>query len=495
MKISYIKYIVKTGAAFGMVATLLVSGCTDKFLDVDPQGQQPSQTFWSSEEDALKAVNAAYASLRTWGNTAFPAIAVESVGSDEAEKGSSTNDATYFNDYDNFTVTSTQGQLGGFWEAQYQNINYANQVLDNVPAISMNESLKARYLGEVKFIRAYSYFRLVRAFGGVPIRVHAVTADDKNVNIPRSTADEVYALIEQDLTDAASVLPTNYSANDLGRVTKGAALGLHAKVAMYLKKWESVFNYTNQIMGMGYSLVPNFERVFRLENENSSESVFEIQCALITGNKDASNSQYSQVQGVRGVTGGGWGFNVPTQVLADAFETGDPRRNATIIFRGETTPDGDVISPVGDNPMYNQKSYVPFNLYVTGYNEGAQQNVRVLRYSEVLLMNAEAANELGNATQALASLEQVRARARGSNTAILPRVTTTDKAQLRLAIWNERRVELAMEYDRYFDVIRQGRAAEIFGPKGWMAGKNEVWPIPQTEIDLSGGLLTQNPGY
>jgi len=110
-------------------------------------------------------------------------------------------------------------------------------------------------------------------------------------------------------------------------------------------------------------------------------------------------------------------------------------------------------------------------------------------------MNAEAANEIGNTIQALASLEMVRARARGASKTILPKVTTTDKTALRTAIWNERHAELAMEFDRYFDVIRQGRGAEIFGPKGWKAGKNEVWPIPQTEIDLSAGVLTQNPGY
>jgi hypothetical protein len=145
--------------------------------------------------------------------------------------------------------------------------------------------------------------------------------------------------------------------------------------------------------------------------------------------------------------------------------------------------------------MYNEKSYVPFSLYVSGYNEGCQQNVRVIRYADVLLMNAEANNELGNTVPALASLELVRARARAGNNAILPKVVTTDKDALRTAIWNERRVELAMEFDRYFDVIRQGRAATIFGPKGWKANKNEVWPIPQSEIDLSVGVLTQNPGY
>ena len=235
--------------------------------------------------------------------------------------------------------------------------------------------------------------------------------------------------------------------------------------------------------------------MFRTNNKNNVESIFEIQCMLVPGDPAASNSQYSQIQGVRGVTGGGWGFNVPTQDLVHAFEPNDPRLRGTIIFRGTTTPEGDAIPAAGDNPMYNMKSYVPFSQYESGYNEGCQQNKIVLRYADVLLMNAEAENELGQTIQALASLELIRARARQGNASILPKVTSTNQADLRLAIYHERRVELAMEYDRYFDVIRQGRGLEVFGPKGWIANKNEVWPIPQSEIDLSGGLLTQNPGY
>jgi hypothetical protein len=243
-----------------------------------------------------------------------------------------------------------------------------------------------------------------------------------------------------------------------------------------------------------YSLFPNYEALFRIANENSVESVFEIQAKYEPGNCDVSNSQYSQVQGVRGSQGGGWGFNVPTQDLVNAYEPGDPRKDATIIFRGEITPQGDAIPTDGDNPMYNQKSYVPFSTWIE-CNEGAEQNIRVIRYAEVLLMNAEAANELGNTAQALTSLNMVRARARGGNDAVLPDVTTTNQDELRAKIWHERHVELAMEFDRFFDLVRQGRAPEVLGPKGFKAGVNEVWPIPQNEIDLSAGVLTQNPGY
>jgi hypothetical protein len=490
------KYYVQKVAGIGLFAALLIvtQSCKKAFLDEPRQASTPAVQFWKTQDDATKAVNAMYANLREWKNISFAPLAIESIPSDDAEKGSSVNDASFFNNFDNFTASSTEGQLGDFWAGQYQTINFANQVLDNVPNISMDANLKNRYLAEAKFVRAYAYFRLVRAFGDVPLRLK-VPKDATEYNIPRTPKAQVWAAAEQDLTDAAAVLPQSYGAADVGRITKGAALALHAKVAMYQQKWSDVLTFTNQVMTLGYSLFPNYEQLFRTNNENNSESVFEIQSDLIAGNGDASNSQYSQIQGVRGSNGGGWGFNVPTQDLANAFETGDPRRDATIIFRGETTPEGDAIPATGDNPMYNQKSYVPFNMWVSGYNEGVQQNIRVIRYADVLLMNAEAANETGNTTQALASLELVRARARGGNAAILPKVTTTDKAALQAAIWKERRVELAMEYDRYFDVIRQGRGTAVFGPKGWKAGKNEVWPIPQSEIDLSAGVLTQNPGY
>ncbi|MBV8389494.1 MAG: RagB/SusD family nutrient uptake outer membrane protein [Mucilaginibacter sp.] len=473
---------------------IIVQSCKKSFLDVQATGTVAATKFWQNQQDATDALNGMYANLHEWTNIAFAPIAVESMGSDDVDKGSTPTDASFMNDFHFFTANSGEGQIADFWGGQYRTINLANQILDNVPGINMDASLKNRYLAEAKFIRAYSYFRLVRAFGDVPLRLHVPKAAGE-YNIPRSPKAQVWAAIEADLTDAASVLPQSYSGADIGHATKGAALALHAKAAMYQAKWNEVLTLTNQVMSLGYTLFPNYEQMFRTNNKNNSESIFEIQCMLIPNNPTASNSQYSQVQGVRGSTGGGWGFNVPSDALVASYEAGDPRMNATIIFRGETTPEGDVIPASGDNPRYNMKSYVPFSLYVSGFNEGCQQDKIVLRYADVLLMNAEANNELGNNVAALASLELVRARARAGNAAILPPVVTTDQATLRTAIWNERHVELAMEFDRYFDVIRQGRAAAIFGPRGWKTGKNEVWPIPQNEIDLSAGVLTQNPGY
>ena len=480
----------------GVTAILVAApSCKKSFLDVPPQGQQPSQQFWKTEADATKSVNAMYGNLREWKQVAFAAIAIESLGSDDAEKGSDPSDATFLNKFDNFTATSTEGQILDFWTGQYQEVNLANQVIDNIPSIDMDASLKARYLAEAKFIRAYAYFRLVRAFGDVPLRLH-VPKDASEFNIPRTPKAQVYTAIEQDLNDAAAALPATYPVQDIGHATKGAALALHAKVAMYQKKWADVLNYTNQVISSGvYALFSNYEQLFRIPNENSKESVFEIQAKYVPGNCDQSNSQYSQVQGVRSVNRGGWGFNIPTTDLANSYEANDPRKDATIIFRGETTPEGDIIPSTVPNPMYNQKSYVPFTDATNqNCNEGSEQNIRVIRYADVLLMNAEAANETGNQTLAKQSLNAVRARARGGNNAILPDITTNDQATLRTTIWEERHHELGMEFDRYFDVIRQGRAQQVFGPKGWTE-KYSVWPIPQNEIDLSAGTLTQNPGF
>lgn len=503
MKISD-KKINEKGFIVLLLPLALMLGCSKDFLKVPPQAQQPVTQFWQSQDDATKAVNAMYANTRNWAFVSFAPMAVESLASDDAVTGSDPTDGSvaFMNQFDNFSVTSTNRELPDFWNGMYQEINYCNQVIDNIPNISMDASLQARYLAEAKFLRAYSYFRLVRAFGDVPLRLH-LPKNSGEYNIPRTPKEQVWAAIEKDLSDAEAVLPPSYSGPDVGRATKGAAQALHAKVALYQKKWADVLTYTNQVIQSDlYHLFPDFEKQYRMANENNSESVYEIQCTYLPNNRDASNSQYSQIQQPRGgFDGNGWGYNVPTQDLVDAFEPNDPRLNGTILFRGSTSAEGDLIPLTAANPMYNYKSYTPFAIYVNN-NGGSDQNVRVLRYSDVLLMNAEANNELGKTADALASLEKVRKRARdyavghGAPANTLPEVTTTDQSALRNAIYHERRVELAMDFDsRYFDVIRQGRGAEVFGPLGWKANKNEVWPIPQTEIDNSFGILTQNTGY
>ncbi|WP_294322396.1 RagB/SusD family nutrient uptake outer membrane protein [uncultured Chryseobacterium sp.] len=459
-------------------------GCKDDYLDVDQPGRIQAASFFTTQDDAMQATSAIYSALRSWENSAFPAQFVFGVPADDVEKGSNPGDASFINAYDQFTYTASDGGVEGYWIGQWQFVNRCNQVLTNVPNINMDATLKTRLLAEARMLRAYFYFNLVRIYGGVPI-FDGLPAD-KNYNIPRNSVDEVYNFIISDLSAAAAVLPQAYPASDLGRVTKGAALGLLSKVYLYKKDWQKAYDTSNQVIALGYSLDPNFNHLFRPAGEFGSESVFEVNCQCST---EFGGSQYAEVQGVRNQFG--WGFFTPSSALESAFETGDIRKELTILREGETTPEGDLIhkgDPQAGN-SWNQKAYVPTSLNNSACGYGSIQNIRILRFAEILLINAEAANELGNTTTAITNLNKVRTRAGLAGT------TATTQPALRTAIWRERRVELAMEGDRFVDLVRTGQAATVLAPYGFKAGKNEVFPIPLNSINQSSGVLTQNPGY
>jgi hypothetical protein len=466
---------------------LLLAGATacSRFLEVSPQGQPTTGQFFQNATDAGAAVASCYAKLREYNLVAFNWFSVAVFPSDDVDKGSVPGDGDYLNDYVNFRSTATAGGPEGHWLGQYQQVNLCNQVIANVPGINMDASLRTRYVAEARFLRALAYFNLVRAFGGVPLYTKpAVTPEE--LNIPRASRDEVYTLIISDLT-AAATLPTSYGAADLGRVTKGAALTLLAKAQLYQKNYAAALAASEQVQSLGYSLVSDYYQMFRIGGENGPESIFEVQCTTLPGNCDASNSYWALSQSPRPQFG--WGFCTPTADLEAAFEPGDKRLAGTILYRGTITPDGDSISTQNSNPRYNMKAYVP-NSVTKVCLYGADQNIRILRYAEALLLHAEAANELGQTSKALADLNQVRQRAG------LAARTGLGQDALRQAIWQERRVELALEYgDRFFDLVRQGRAATVLKSKGFVAGKNEVFPIPLSQIQLSGGVLVQNPGY
>ena len=466
----------------------LLPACSEDFLDVDPQGQRKTEDFFVTAEDAIKSVTACYGHLNTWKINGFAHLALTSISSDDADKGSVPGDGSFLNEYDNFTFTSTQFVLDEYWTGQYAGINLCNQSIENIPTIQMDPGLKSRLIAEAKFIRAYHYFNLVRAFGDVP-KVDHLPVTPEELNPERAPKDEIYILIEQDLNEAISILPVSYGSENTGRATKGAALAMMAKVKMYQEDWAEVLSLTEQVMAMPYALVNDYYQVFRVTNENNSESIFEVQ-AQANPNDCGAMSQYSEVQAVRNQFG--WGFNVPSIDLENAYEPGDKRKEATLLKRGETTPEGDVIISTAPNPMYNQKVYVPASWpNPCGYGYGRDKNRIVLRLGEIYLIHAEAANELGQTAKALTSLNRIRTRAG------LAPVTTTEQNQLRMAIWKERRAELAMEDDRFFDLVRQGRAGEVLRAlgKNFVDGKNEVFAIPQRQIDLSGGKLSQNPGY
>jgi hypothetical protein len=294
---------------------------------------------------------------------------------------------------------------------------------------------------------------------------------------------------------------SGYAAADLGRASKGAAKGLLAKLYMLRKDYPKAELYCQEIIGSTqYSLQPKYSDNFLPVGENGRESVFEFNAAAldpIDGVTGPGATPYNMIQGVRGIPNLGWGFNRPSDNLVSSFENGDPRREATVIYVGEVLPDGS--TQVQDNPeiigeRYNQKAWVPAH---SGLQDNGPGNIRVLRYSDILLLAAEALNENGKPAEALVYLNQVRKRARGTNNFILPDVTTTTQSELREKIYKERRVELALEQHRWFDLLRWGRAGSVMQALGktFVGGKHELMPIPQTEIDLTSEKIKQNPMY
>ncbi|NDK17732.1 MAG: RagB/SusD family nutrient uptake outer membrane protein [Flavobacteriales bacterium CG_4_9_14_0_2_um_filter_35_242] len=464
------------------------SACNDNnFLNVDPSIETPEQAL-SSPTAATELVNSIYNKFLDWNESSFSWNGVSSITTDDADKGSDPGDTGGDKDLlDALSFSSTSLSFNEVWEANYQGIARANQALKFLPQLDLDATLKTQLIGESKFLRALFYFRLVRMFGGVPL-IKSVpniqNQDDINAANTRATKQEVYDFIMADLAEAATNLPINYGSNDLGRATKGAALTLLAKVNMYQGNWQNVKDLTNQVMSLGYSLTTDYADIWKEIGENNSESIFEIQARGETPNKGVQG--YFVSQGARGAGGWGWGFNTPTQNLADAYEPNDARKDATIIFRGETLWDGLLVANTVSNPMYNQKAYVSkTNETFNGNDWESNKNIRVLRYAEVLLMNAEACLKVGG--DAATPLNAVRNRAGLGNAPVVD----------EMAVWKERRVELAFEHDRYFDLVRQGRAGTVLRAHGknFVDGKNELFPIPQTQIALSGGLLIQNPGY
>ncbi len=473
-------------------ALLLVSACTE-VLDRTPQGEYTLENFFQTEEQAVQSVNAVYNQLRQWQTHVFSYIGMTDIVSDDADKGSTPTDGLFLQDIDDFTLTATNVGPSTVWGGYYTGIFRANLAIQRIPDVpEMDEDLRSRLIAEAHFLRGYYYFNLVRWFGDVPLILEPFPS---TFEIPRTPRDEVYAQIEADL-QAADVLPTSYSGADVGRITSGAATAMLAKVALTRQDFQTAADLALRVINSGqYALLPSYAEVFTLAGENGSESIFEVQAAAFE--IGGGGSQYNEVQGVRGDPNLGWGFNRPSDNLVASYEPGDPRRDATILYVGEVLPDGSAV--VEDNPnledeRYNQKAFVPDH---PGGNGNGPGNIRVLRYADLLLIAAEAFNEIGQSEQALTYLNRVRTRARGSASGVLPDVTTTDQAALREAIYRERRSELALEQHRWFDLVRTGRAAEVMQPlkPNFTPGKNELFPIPQTEVDLSQGALEQNPGY
>lgn len=451
----------------------------------------------------MSATNAAYQILRegAYHRGFYP---IDDIMSDDARKGSNPGDqAAELLPYDTYDHTTTSVFTSTWWRALYQGIRRANLVIERVPRVEMEPSLKARYLAEGRFLRALFYFDLVRAFGEVPL----ITTSTPSPGAVRSPVEEVWRLINQDLRIAIEGLDekSGQPTSDYGRATVGAAQALLGRAYLYQEQYDSAAFFSLAVINsMEYDLEPDFDNVHSQDFEHGIESIFEIGGIGEPGGTIAGANQYTLSQGVRGTPNRGFGFNRPSLDLINSFETDDPRMESTVIFLGEVLDGIEIIGDPGtqdevrdenDNLIeietYNQKIWVPGT---TVFSNQAH-NRRLIRFAEVLLNAAEALNEEGRSAEALPYLNRVRERAREGNALILADILTTDQDQLRELILTERRHELALEGFRFWDVVRMGKGVEIFGSLGFQSGKHELLPIPQAERDITNGLLTQNPGW
>jgi hypothetical protein len=497
---------------------LLVASCDSWLLEPSP-GVTSLDDYYSSGQTAIQNTMAAYVPLMwEYNSTYFSEWFIGDIVSDDALKGGqSIGDMADAYDLENFKGHSNNGLLLDFYRAQWQGIARCNLPLYAIPQMSvdtiMTADVQSRLIGELKFLRAMYYFRLVRVFGGVP-KVDFIIDNSSDWQQQRASADEIYAFIIQDLEDANQRLwlKSKYRDEDLGRATKGAAQAMLLKVSLYTHNYEEAKRWGDSItLSQEYGLVPDYADNFTLNGENGVESVFEIQYM------EDETSDYGEGFGfTRGTFSvvltrsrsskyKGWGFNKPTQNLYDEYETGDPRRDATIF----NPPDSEIETPEQEIYLgcrYLSRKYALMNpdgsIYPLSHDTRGPINTKVIRYADVLLMYAEACCETDDFEKAKSALEQVRARARSGN-AVLPAFpygaySDGNKDHLRQAIRHERRVELAMEGHRWFDICRWGvakkvmdayKATETTEAQSHMAtfieGKHELFPLPSKEIDLN----------
>ena len=499
-----------------MFFVVAITGCKKSFLDVLPQGQLTEEQALIDLGAADKLVGGVYNTLYSQGTVGLRFLILTEMASDNTDKGSTPSDAGFDgNQIDAFTFTANNSNFNDVWKDHYIGITRANKALQILEQSSFDETTRKRLIGEARFLRGFFYFNLVRLFGGVPklIRIPNPSEANSDEFQTRATKDEIYAVIKDDLQYAVDNLPLKgEGGTQTGRANKGAAQAMLAKVYMYLKDWQKAYDLSLAVMTSGkYDLAPNYATMFREVGANNIESIFEVQTGPSknpSGTCDAINPNYSNFQGPRAkgawsnVVDGkpydgdlGFGLNTPTSDLANAYEANDNRKAGTIIFidavNTTTLWDGFVIpnQSLVENQRYNYKAYhSPFKETpaCNGYldKDNKPKNIRIMRFAEVLLINAEAAFHIGK--DALTPLKRVRTRAG------LTTITAT------LAdIWKERRLELAMEGDRFLDLVRQGTAGIVMRAHGkaFVDNKHELYPIPQAQIDLSGKRLTQNPNY
>lgn len=475
----------------------LLTSCS-KFLEEDPKHLITIENFYSTEQDAISAVNSIYAYLNSTSTGSTAGVyhstfwVLAGLASDEMLNQQPFG--AHFDQISNFTHTPFNSALEEIWSLHYKTISLANIAINRIPQIQMNATTRDRLVGEAKFLRALMYFNLVRVFGEVPLLLN----EEEELYPSKTTTANIYTAINADLVDAIAALPQNYPiGNGRGRATKGAALALKAKMHLTNKEWRPAADACEDIFDLNeYELWADFADVFKHRNRGGKEAVFSVGFgdaggAIIFWEVGQFNVRLLPPQlSVEGVVNA-QGWQVPTMHLYNSYEVGDRRKEVTFITEINNEGTIENIRP------YVQK-YWDRETEPKGNESSA--DFPVIRYADVLLMYAEAMNELDNSTVAHEYVNKIRKRARFDGTAELPvlaDLSGLSKDQLREAILKERYLELVFEGHRFFDLTRTNQLATkvpIAKPGVTPAPRNVFFPIPLRETDANPNLK-QNELY
>ena len=504
------------------IVTVLI-GCDDKYLTTEPTDRISSDNFWKKEEDGILAVNASYTGLDVFRLFSFEGC------SDNAITAKTWTDCYQVA---NGSFTSSWPWVTEAWRDAYTGIGRANNVVQNIDRITdMDPVLQKRLKAEARVMRAFLYNILINLYGDVPLITEPVEIIDDAKKV-RESKEKVFDFIVKELDLAIPDLPPGYGQSDIGRITKGAAYALKARACLWQGHFKEARDAAKAVIDLGtYQLLPDYSKLFTYSTENNIEVILDDQYMPI-------NRTHNSFQQLGPRSSEGLSNYVPTRSLVDAYEPLDPRRNATILFPGDINPyeDGNQIfdpSPGSKTPDEANVSYdatctgYQFKKYVLkedrAYNTRCNINLVEIRYADVLLMFAEAENEV-NATPSPAAynaVNDVRYRARPADHkddgTILPDLKNLSKEDFREAVRRERRVELAGEGLRYFDLLRWRTAenalnATVYGmdykepgtgemktirleTRKFNPSRNYLWPVPEQELRLNPNLGQQNPGY
>jgi hypothetical protein len=490
-----------------LAVAMALYGCSDDFLEVQPTGRYLESNYYKDEAQAYTGLVATYDMLRKQSGGFENMITMLNAGSDDfyAGGGSST-DGAGIQGFSNYTLNPTTIPLS-YWSDFYQGVFRANVMLAKLPGVEMDESTKARFTAESKALRAYYYFQLVTMFGDIPFYTTNLSTD-QFYTIEKSPASVIYAQVEKDLLESLDALPNTVNrTTEVGRLTKGAAKAILGKVYLFQHKNAEAAAQFADVNGTpggantyGYQLLSNFNDLWMIDNKFNTESILEVVHTKTSnaawGNWGSGTDEGNTVNvmvGPRGYSATaddapkyetGWCFNPMTTDL-QATLAGDPRYDATVADVGGLQAQGKALySPGYQDTGFFLKKFMPTRADVTDGGGDAvlnyRQNTYIIRLADTYLMEAEALGGQGARAQAL--LDAVRARVG------LPSIPVTLDA-----VYLERRKELAGEGHRWHDLIRSGQAATKLASRGFKAGKNEHWPIPQTETENT--KITQNPAY